>query len=312
MNHFQALNKKLDTVERLAQSDKFTRLCHNPPQYISAQFFRTVVFPLTHKGVLREAMTFMGYPLHVLLPSGTDIYLTGGKTHDSEIRLARFLIHYFEGKGAAKKCSFVDIGAHIGYFSLLASFLVGDKCQVFAFEAAKGTFDLLKKNLDNCSNIQVFHHALTDSEKDLVFYEFPVLYSEYNTLHVAQFEKEAWFQKFQPEKNIVRGITLDALFEQLHLQNTVIKIDTEGAEAEVIAGAKNILKHHNPVIIMEFLADKNKNAGHFEAFKMLKDAGFKPYFIEKQGNLEALERIESYFSRTKTDSDNFVFMKRAE
>jgi FkbM family methyltransferase len=310
LNHFQALNKKLDTVERLAQSHKFRRLCHNPAQYISAQFFRTVVFPLTHKGTLREAMTFMDYPLNVLLPSGTDIYLTGGKTHDSEIRLARFLIQYFESKDSEKTYSFVDIGAHIGYFSLLASFLVGEKGQVLAFEAAKGTFDLLKKNLENRPNVQVFHHALTDTEKDLIFYEFPVLYSEYNTLHVAQFEKEAWFQKFKPEKNTVKGITLDALFDRFHLQNTVIKIDTEGAEAEVIAGAKNVLEHHFPVIIMEFLSDSNKNAGHFEAFMMLKEAGFQPFFIEKEGHLETLKDIEAYFFRTKTDSDNFVFMKR--
>ena len=296
-------------VERLAQSDKLARLCHNPVQYISAQFFRTVVFPLTHKGTLRKAKTFMDYPLNVLLPSGTDIYLTGGKTHDSEIRLARFLIQYFEDKGSEKACSFVDIGAHIGYFSLLASFLVGEKGRVFAFEAAKGTFELLKKNLKSRPNVQVFHHALTDSEKDLVFYEFPVLYSEYNTLHVAQFEKEAWFQKFQPEKNTVKGITLDALFDRLHLQNTVIKIDTEGAEAEVIAGAKNVLKHRNPVIIMEFLSDKNKNAGHFEAFKMLKKANFQPFIIGEKGDLEALKDIEAYFLRTQTDSDNFVFIK---
>ncbi len=309
MNHFQDLDKKLDTVERLAQSGKLTRLFHNPLQYISAQFFRTVMFPLTRKGVLRQALTFMDYPLSVLLPSGTDIYLTGGKTHDSEIRLARFLIQYFEGKGSEMDCSFVDIGAHIGYFSLLASFLVDKKGQVYAFEAAKGTFKLLKQNLENRSNIQVFHQALTDTEKDLEFYEFPVLYSEYNTLHVAQFEKEAWFQKFQPEKNIVRGMTLDVIFEKYQLKNPVVKIDTEGAEAEVIAGAKNVLKHHNPVIIMEFLSDKNKNAGHYQAFKMLRNVGFQPFYIGRKGDLVPLTGIEQYFLTTKTESDNFVFMR---
>lgn len=307
--NFQELEKNLKKVEQLAQASKFKRLLHHPLRYISAQFFRTITFPLTKKGTLRTAQTFMNYPLSILLPSGMDIYLTGGKAHDSEIRLARFLILFFKKNAYNKEISFVDIGAHVGYFSLLASFLISKNAKVYSFEAAKGTFDLLKKNLENRSNIQVFHNALTDSEMDLTFYEFPVLYSEYNTLHVAQFENEKWFKKFQPLKNIVKGITLDAVFEKFALKNAVIKIDTEGAEAQVIAGAMAVLAYKNPVIIMEFLTDTNKNEGHYQAFKRLREAGFNAYFIEKNGDLSALNDIEMYFSGKKLESDNFVFMK---
>ncbi len=310
--NFQELEKNLDKVEQLAQASKFQRLFHHPLRYVSAQFFRTVTFQLTKKGTLRKAQTFMDYPLSILLPSGMDIYLTGGKAHDSEIRLARFLIQFFKNNANNKEISFVDIGAHVGYFSLLASFLIGENAKVYAFEAAKGTFDLLKKNLDNRSNIQVFHNALTDSEMDLTFYEFPVLYSEYNTLHVAQFEHEKWFKRFQPLKNTVKGITLDAVFKKFALKNAVIKIDTEGAEAQVIAGAKAVLAHQNPTIIMEFLTDKNKNEGHYQAFKILTEAGFSAYFIEKNGDLTALNNIETYFSYKKLESDNFVFMKNTQ
>ena len=307
--NFQELEKNLNKVEKLAEASKFKRLLHHPLRYISAQFFRTITFPLTKKGTLRTAQTFMNYPLSILLPSGMDIYLTGGKAHDSEIRLARFLILFFKKNAYNKEISFVDIGAHVGYFSLLASFLIGENARVYAFEAAKGTFDLLKKNLKNRSNIQVFHNALTDSEMDLTFYEFPVLYSEYNTLHVAQFENEKWFKKFQPLKNTVKGMTLDTVFEKFTLKNAVIKIDTEGAEAQVIAGAKAVLAEQNPIIIMEFLIDKNKNEGHYQAFRMLREAGFDAYFIEKNGDLSALNDIEMYFSDKNLESDNFVFMK---
>ena len=313
--NFQELEKNLDKVEQLAQANKFQRLLHHPLRYISAQFFRTVTFPLTKKGTLRTAQTFMDYPLSILLPSGMDIYLTGGKAHDSEIRLARFLIHFFRNNDLDNNISFVDIGAHVGYFSLLTSFLISENANVYAFEAAKGTFDLLKKNLDNRPNIQVFHNALTDSEMDLIFYEFPVLYSEYNTLHVAQFEHEKWFKRFQPIENTVKGITLDAVFEKFALKNAVIKIDTEGAEAQVIAGARAVLAHQNPVIIMEFLTDKNKNEGHYQAFKMLIEAGFDAHFIEKNGDLSALNHsnnIETYFLSRQLESDNFVFIKNTQ
>ena len=131
--NFQELEKNLDKVEQLAQANKFQRLLHHPVRYVSAQFFRTVTFPITKKGTLRTAQTFMDYPLSILLPSGMDIYLTGGKAHDSEIRLARFLIHFFRNNDLDNNISFVDIGAHVGYFSLLTSFLISENANVYAF-----------------------------------------------------------------------------------------------------------------------------------------------------------------------------------
>ena len=309
MVNFKKLEDGLDKVKQLAQANKMHRLMHNPFRYLSAQFFRTVFFPLSKKGTLRQADTFMEHPLSILLPSGMDIYLTGGKTHDSEIRLAHFLIQFYK-KG--QPTTFIDIGAHVGYFSLLVSCIVeqiSPNGRIYTFEAAKGTFDLLKQNLKNRKNIQVFHNALTDEEMDLTFYEFPVLYSEYNTLHVGQFENEKWYQKFKPEKNIVKGRTLDSVVKEFDIKNPLVKIDTEGAEAQVIGGGREFLTLQNPTIIMEFLTDKTKNEGHFKAFDMLKEMGYNAYFIKNDGDLELLKEINSYFIEKGLDSDNFVFMK---
>lgn len=307
--NFETLENNLNKVEQLARANKMQRFLHDPLSYISSQLFRTLVFPITKKGLLRTSQTFMSYPLSILLPSGLDIYLTGGKAHDSEIRLARFLIRYFKKNENKPDISFVDIGAHVGYFSLLASFLIGNNAQVFAYEAAKGTFDLLKNNLKDRPNIQVFHNAVSDVEMDLTFHEFPVLYSEYNTLHIVQFEKERWFKNFKPVLNTVRGTTLDIIFEKFHLQDAVIKIDTEGAEAQVIAGAETVIRRLKPVIIMEFLTDKSKNRGHYEAFNLLLKANFKAYFIGQNGELSTLKDVDAYFSIGVLDSDNFIFMK---
>jgi FkbM family methyltransferase len=306
---FQKLEDELEKVKQLAQANKLHRLMHSPFRYLSAQFFRTVFFPLSKKGTLRQADTFMGYPLSILLPSGMDIYLTGGKTHDSEIRLAQFLIQFYK-KG--NPTTFIDIGAHVGYFSLLVSCLIekmSSESRIYTFEAAKGTFGLLKQNLKNRKNIQTFHNALTDSDMDLTFYEFPVLYSEYNTLHVGQFENEKWFQKFKPERNTVKGRTLDSIIKEFNIKNPLVKIDTEGAEAQVISGSRELLTLQNPIIIMEFLTDTTKNEGHFKAFEMLKDMGYQVYFIKNDGELDILKDINSYFTENGLDSDNFVFKK---
>jgi FkbM family methyltransferase len=307
---FDSLEKKLEQVERLANASKMQRLLHNPWRYAWSQFFRTVIFPFTQKGVVRKAQTFTGHPLSILLPSGLDIFLTGGKTHDSEIRLARFIINHYKAisqQPSAISSAFIDIGAHVGYFSLIASVLLEEKGQILTFEAAKGTFDVLEKNLKPFSNIKTFHNAVTDIETDLTFFEFPFSHSEYNTLHNAQFENEAWYKKFKPEKIIVKGITLDSIVQKFNFKNALIKIDTEGAEAHVIKGGLNTFKTQKPIVIMEFLTKNND--GHKEAFDILTSLNYQPHTINQSGLLIELTDIDTYFKVNGLDSDNFVFVK---
>jgi FkbM family methyltransferase len=313
---FDSLEKKLVQVEYLANASKMQRLLHNPWRYTWSQFFRTVIFPFTQKGIIRKAQTFTGHPLSILLPSGLDIFLTGGKTHDSEIRLARFLINHYRLQdyeitrlrdSKSNITTFIDIGAHVGYFSLIASVLLEKKGQIFTFEAAKGTFDVLEKNLKPFSNIEIFHNAVTDVETDLTFFEFPFSHSEYNTLHNAQFENEAWYKKFKPEKIIVKGITLDSIIQKFDIKNPLIKIDTEGAEAHVIKGGLNTFKTQNPIVIMEFLTKNND--GHKEAYDILTNLNYQPHTINQTGLLEKMTDIDTYFNTNGLDSDNFVFLK---
>jgi FkbM family methyltransferase len=307
---FDSLEKKLRQVEHLANASKMQRLLHNPWRYAWSQFFRTVIFSFTQKGVIRKAQTFTGHPLSILLPSGLDIFLTGGKTHDSEIRLARFLVNHYRAISQQPSAinTFIDIGAHVGYFSLITAVLLEEKGQILTFEAAKGTFDVLEKNLKPFSNIKTFHNAVTDVETDLTFFEFPFSHSEYNTLHNAQFENEAWYKKFKPEKIIVKGITLDSIVQKFDLKNPLIKIDTEGAEANVIKGGLTMFKTQNPIVIMEFLTQNNE--GHKEAYNILTSLNYQPYTINQSGLLMKLIEIDTYFEANGLDSDNFVFVKK--
>ena len=300
------LEKKLKKVESLAHSSIFGRLLFAPHRYIFAQFIHKVYFKLTKKGVFATAKTFFGYPLSMPLPAGTDIYLTGGKTHDSEIRLAKFLIQTFDDK---TNRHFLDIGAHVGYFSALVSVLLNEKGQVIAVEAARGTAELLEKNLKNLTNVTTIHAAATERDgENLVFYEFPVLYSEYNSSHIQQFENEAWFSKFKPQKVVVKGITVDSLVEKFDLKNPVIKIDAEGAEAQVVAGIRQTLLEQSPIVIMEYLREKNE--GHQKAFEILVAAESAPHSIDNQGLLRGITDGKSYFMEHDIDSDNFVFVKK--
>ncbi len=330
------LDTALKKVENLAHRTRFGRFAFAPHRYIYAQFIQQIWFPLTRRGVAAAAKTFFGTPLSMLLPSATDIYLTGGKTHDSEIRLAQFILNTLGNRSELETRNlkreiqnskretqnpkleiqnpklevqnFIDIGAHIGYFTALAAQLLGENGKVVSVEAAKGTFQILLKNVQGMPNVTPIHAAATAEDGQLLtFYEFPILYSEYNTMHVEQFENNRFFKKFKPEKVEVVGLAVDSLVKKYNLVNPLIKIDAEGAEAEVVAGIAQTMREQSPIIIIEYLRDRNTS--HKAAFDLLIKANFLPFSIENGGILRGIESATAYFERTGLDSDNFVFIK---
>ena len=181
---------KLQKVEQLAAAGVLSRFFANPARYVSAMALVKFIYPVTRKSSLRQTNLFWGDSMKVLLPAATDIYLTGGKTHESETRLAKYLV-----KNLKQGDTFVDIGAHFGYFTLLAAHLVGNSGKVYGIEPAKGTFEVLKENVSAKNNISIYHNAVSDKQEVVSFYEFPVLYSEYNAMNVDKFENESWMQK---------------------------------------------------------------------------------------------------------------------
>jgi FkbM family methyltransferase len=293
---------ELNKVEKIACSSKWNRLFHNPSKYISVIVFNQLVYPRSGKERLTTTPLFFGKQMHIGLPASTDIYLTGGKSHDSEIRLARFLIlNLKEGQ------SFLDIGTHYGYFSLLASALVGANGKVKGYEASASTYKVLKLN-GGAANATFYHEAISDSEEPITFYEFPNLYSEYNSSSVEQFEKESWFAANRPEKVTVQAKTIDSITAQGFTPD-IIKIDVEGAEFRVISGGKGYLNTNSPQLVMEYLSVERGNEEHQKAAALLQQMQYKPFVIDKNGNTIAIEDISRYLASKKLESDNIVFKK---
>lgn len=300
----QTLFKQLEAVENLAKAGKMKRLWAYPFRYIYAFVFRKWIYPITRKGMIQQVRTFFDLPMHLVLPASTDIYLTGGKPHPSEIRLARLLIQQLQPGD-----TFVDIGAHFGYFSLLASVLVGETGGVYAFEASKSTFQLLQKNINHLVNIKIFNQAVSDTNENITFYQFPVMYSEYNSMEVGQFAKEGWFKKFKPEAIEIEAVTINQLVLQHKISPKIIKIDVEGAEDKVIAGAQEALQVIHPFIVLEYLEPSRQNEAHRKAAKLLQLAGYQAHSIDEKGELVLCKDIESYLAAQQLDSDNIVFVK---
>jgi FkbM family methyltransferase len=295
----------LEQVEKIANDPKVNRLLHHPVRYLQAILFRKLVYPLSKKGKLCQTATFFDANMFVLLPAGTDIYLTGGKSHDSELRLARFLIHNLTAGD-----SFLDIGAHFGYFSLLAAKLVEKTGQVLSYEASKATFTVFSKNVAPFPQIRSVCKALSDQPGTVTFYEFPVLYSEFNSMEMAQFGDAGWYRKNPPIKNEVPAVTLDEIMLEDAFAPKIIKIDVEGAEDKVISGGEKALQRHAPMIVLEYLAEARHNTAHQQAAAQLLGWGYQAGSIDKKGFWQACSDIDVYLQQQQLDSDNVVFIKR--
>ena len=170
---------------------------------------------------------------------------------------------YFEGggepevQGALLKCLrpgmiFYDIGANIGFFSLLAARIVGNKGRVVAFEADPEIAARLREH--------VARNAF-----GWVTVEEKAVWSEPKTVFFARTDPAT-----SPDRGLghvvaeVTGDTIQVSAESLDDYTKTrpapdfMKCDVEGAEVEVFRGAQRLLKEKRPGIICEMHSDKNQ------------------------------------------------------
>lgn len=145
---------------------------------------------------------------------------------------------------------FLDVGAHIGYFSIKAARRVGNSGRVVAFDPNPEILKLLRDNVaaNHSSNVIVEPVACTDREQTLTFYAVPSGNTGASSL--ARDNAEPWSQAPQPYQ--VRGRPIDDVIRELKLERVdVIKVDVEGAEVSVLKGALETLKRFHPKVIVE-------------------------------------------------------------
>lgn len=148
---------------------------------------------------------------------------------------------------------FVDIGANIGYFSLIASKLIGETGKVFSFEPDPDNFFLLEKNIkaNNYKNIIAVKKAVADKIGKAKLY-----LDKENLCGHSLVSKEG--NKFVETETI----TLDEFFRN-NKKIDVIKIDVEGFEPVALEGMKEIIKSNdNLILITEFYPNALKRAGY--------------------------------------------------
>lgn len=292
----------LQKIQTIAAASKWTRLLHNPFRYINAIGFRIFIYPFTHKEKRLSTKVFWGKEMFITLPSATDIYLLKGKTHASEIRLVRFLIN-----NLSSSSTFLDIGAHYGYYSMFAAELT--RGEIRCIEASNDSYDILLENTKEHSKIKATHCAVSDINEDITFYEFDSQFSEYSATDVSQFENEEWYKNHPPKKIVIPGTTIDHFVTSNSFVPEFIKMDVEGAEFKAIKGAENLFQKHTPVLVMEYLAPERQNTAHQNAVELLRSWGYQSYSIQNDGTLKQEANLDDYLKRVDLDSDNIVLKK---
>jgi len=292
--------ERLQATEARARGSRLDRLRFHPLRYLLGMGFCKGVYPLSGRPWKARAATFWGAELRVWLPAGLDIYLLGAKSHDSEIRLARFLLRHLKPGDHV-----VDIGAHLGFFSLLAAYRVGNAGKVLAVEPAASVFPLLQENLAPYLQATPVNAAAADQAGAVTFAQYPAQFSEYNAIFR---DEPAEQSPATPALTSVQAITLDQLLEQYGIRPAIVKIDTEGAEAAVLRGMRATLQQQSAWIIMEYLAGRQDSGNYQEALDIAASAGYLPYIIDAKGDLLPPGDVEASLNSRGLDSDNLVLI----
>jgi FkbM family methyltransferase len=139
-----------------------------------------------------------------------------------------------------------DIGANIGELSLLFSRFVGVNGQVHAFEASSSTFNKLTTICQSAQKNQIIlnHKAIGDQEGIVKLYVYDDEYSGWNSLANRPLEQYGINTKYKSIEEI-ESITIDKYCQENNIDKIdLLKIDVEGAEYQVLLGAKEMLKQH--------------------------------------------------------------------
>lgn len=201
---------------------------------------------------------------------------------------------------------FVDVGANIGAYSLFMSSL---ECihNVYSFEAASETFGELRENVrlnDRAGKIHTFNQAVSDTEGSVRF-GLVGSFSGANSVVSTSIHDAEKFTK----ETVVDCVSLDHAVTE-RSKGICVKIDVEGHEKAVLAGAKHLLMENAGVIQLEnyalgdsSLSELLRGYGYTEIFSIGPDV----YFTNRQQTLRpevvlaALSRAAGIMIRADVD-----------
>lgn len=198
-----------------------------------------------------------------------------------------------------------DIGANVGYFSLIAA-AANKNAKIYSFEPIDFIFNRLEHNktINGFKNIVAVKSIAGDSNSTVSFYA-----PDTNAISFAGSTKKGW----APNSTEIRveSVTINE-YKRINRIPVIdlVKIDCEFHEVEVLNGMSEVLKESKPVIIMEVLFPEEQGHEHFdfdhhiEIERIMRKYGYCSYLITETG-LIRMDKLEY-----NPEQRNYLFSPR--
>jgi len=232
--------------------------------------------------------TFWGGRMDIVFPERVSQVILRRGYFEADV--CQYMIRFL-GRGM----TFLDIGAHLGFFTLLASYLVRGEGRVVAFEPSHETYQRLNKNITNnceCVNARAFNCAAYSEDTEMRFYEYGLRDSAFNSMFGL---RDRSGSSVPINEVTVKAKRVDDVLATEQISRVdMIKIDAESSEMHVLKGLRETLASDKPAIILE--------VGDFgvagvpqskEIVAYLLDAGYATYEV-CEGEIVAHRISETY------------------
>lgn len=201
-------------------------------------------------------------------------------------------------------CVAVDIGANIGYFTVILSDCVGKTGVVHAFEPDDDNFSKLKTNVEGnrLANVKLVNKALANSSKRITLYRC----EENAGMH------SVWPRQSDSKGHEVEAMTLDDYFCRPDDVIDFLKMDIEGAEYGVLEGASRVVSRSaNLVMVTEFCPAWIRGYGKdpLQFLLLLHDLGFFLYDMNRGFEPVPEDRFGALLSSYDGSSANMLCAK---
>jgi len=242
-----------------------------------ARFLRRLLNRSAPDGLVKVAVaagSLQGWELFLNLKLEKDYWLG---TYETDLQQA---VEKFVKRGSTA----YDLGANIGYISLLLAKAAGDNGAVIAIEALPANFERLKQN----TSLNQPHARVTCLNAAVTDKAGPVEFLVHSSTSMGKALGSAGRQEQYGQVITVPGVTLDSLvFDQGYPPPDVIKMDIEGGEVLAIEGMRAVLTAYHPLMMIELHGEEAADA----VYPVLAAAGYDMRLM-KEGYPHVRSRAE--------------------
>lgn len=151
----------------------------------------------------------------------------------------------------------LDVGAHVGYYTVLSAVLAGERGAVWAFEPNPANARFLRRHaeINGLRQVRVTQAAVADANGTARF----------------GFGRGSGTGHLAADGEVeVRTVRLDDFCAEHGIAPAAVKIDVEGAEGAVLEGARGVLARHRPVLFLSTHGDEV----HRACLAFMEEAGY--------------------------------------